>query len=179
MTAPAPGRRWSEAAARLVACWVAALTLAAASAAATAPPDSGVLVPGRTLGGIALGSSRADVVAAWGRAFGRCRDCGLETLYFNRYAFRPEGAAVELRDGRVVSVYTLWAPPGWRTSAGLRIGEPSLRLEATYRAAPAASRAAATPRTSSRGSGPRSVVYVVDDAVWGFALLGPGRPVCR
>ena len=178
MTAPAPGRRWPEAAARLVACWVGALTLAAASAAATAPPDSGVLVPGRTLGGIALGSSRADVVAAWGRAFGRCRDCGLETLYFNRFAFRPEGAAVELRDGRVVSVYTLWAPPGWRTSAGLRIGEPSLRLEATY--GPLV-RIACRGYAAYvlRGSGPRSVVYVVDAAVWGFALLGPGRPVCR
>ena len=78
----------------------------------------------------------------------------------------------------MVAVYTLWAPPGWRTSAGLRIGEPSLRLEATYRPL---RRIACRGYTAYvlPGSGPRSIVYVVDDAVWGFALLGPGRAICR
>ena len=164
--------------ARLVACWVGALTLAAASAAATAPPDSGVLVPGRTLGGIALGSSRADVVAAWGRAFGRCRDCGLETLYFNRFAFRPEGAAVELRDGRVV---VRLHPLGTARVADERRA-PDRRAFPSSRGDVWAARPHRVPRLRRihpPGSGPRSVVYVVDDAVWGFALLGPGRPVCR
>ena len=117
------------------------------------------------------------MIGSWGRAFGTCRRCGVETLYFNRFAFRPEGAAVELARDRVVSVFTLWAPPGWRTKEGLRIDEPLLRLEATYRP---------LRRTACDGydayvlpgSGARSVVYVVDDRVWGFALLGRGRPVC-
>ncbi len=153
------------------------LAAALAATARAAPPDTGVLVPGRSLGGVALGQSRARVVAAWGRAYGRCLSCAVETLYFNRFAFRPEGAAVELSDDRVVAVFTLWAPPGWRTSAGLGIGEPRLRLEATYqplrRIACRGYDAYTLP-----GSGPRSVVYVVDDEVWGFALLTPGRAVC-
>ena len=77
----------------------------------------------------------------------------------------------------MVGVFTLWAPPGWRTKEGLRIDEPLLRLEATYRP---------LRRTACRGydayvlpgSGARSVVYVLDDRVWGFALLRRGRPVC-
>jgi hypothetical protein len=156
---------------------VALVAALAARTSAAAPPDAGVLVPGRSLGGVTLGASFDDVVAAWGRAYGRCRGCPAETLYFNRFAFRPEGAGVELRRGRVVAVFTLWAPAGWRTAQGLTIGEPELRLRSTY-----------TPleRTACRGyeafalpgSGPRSIVYVVDGDVWGFGLLARGHAVC-
>lgn len=156
---------------------VALLTTALPAAARAAPPDGGVLVPGRSLGGVTLGETHTRVIAAWGPAYGRCRGCRLETLYFNRFAFRPEGAATELRDGAVVAVFTLWAPPGWRTSEGLRIGEPALRLEATYhplrRTACHGYDAYVLP-----GSGARSVVYVVDGEVWGFALLQRGHAVC-
>ena len=117
------------------------------------------------------------MLGAWGRAFGRCRGCAVETLYFNRFAFRPEGAAVELAGDRVVAVFTLWAPPGWRTEQGLRIDEPLFRLEATYRPLRRTACAGYDAYTLP-GSGPRSVVYVLDDRVWGFALLGRGRPVC-
>jgi hypothetical protein len=153
------------------------IAAAAAGTARAAPPDAGVLVPGRSLGGVRLGSSLDDVTAAWGRAYGRCRRCAAETLYFNRFAFRPEGAGVELRRGRVVAVFTLWAPGGWRTAQGLAIGEPEIRLRSTY---------APLQRTACRGyeafalpgSGPRSVVYVVDGEVWGFGLLARGHAVC-
>jgi hypothetical protein len=164
---------------RTAAALLAALLGAAVAAGMSraAPPDAGVFVPGRSLGGVALGASFDDVVAAWGRAYGRCRGCAAETLYFNRFAFRPEGAAVELRRGRVVAVFTLWAPAGWRTAQGLAIGEPELRLRSTY---------APIERTACRGyeafalpgSGPRSVVYVVDGDVWGFGLLARGHAVC-
>ena len=163
--------------------WLAALAVAAAvaagspGAAGAAPPDAGLFVPGRSLGGIALGASRADVVAAWGRAFGRCRGCSTETLYFNRYAFRPDGAGVALRAGKVVAVFTLWAPAGWRTAQGLQVDEPLLRLEATYRPLRRV-RCAGYEAFLLPGSGPRSVVYVLDERVWGFALLGEGHPVC-
>ena len=153
------------------------LAATAAGVSRAAPPDAGVFVPGRSLGGVTLGASLDDVIAAWGRAYGRCRSCATETLYFNRFAFRPEGAGVELVRGRVVAVFTLWAPPGWRTAQGLAIDEPVLRLRSTYRP---------LQRTACRGydafvlphSGARSVVYVVDGDVWGFALLARGHAVC-
>jgi hypothetical protein len=157
---------------------VTALLAAATSGPASAgPPDVGILVPGRSLGGVSIGATSARVVSRWGAAYGRCRNCAVETLYFNRFAFRPEGAAVELGNGRVIAVFTLWAPPGWRTAQGLVIGEPTLRVEATYhpllRTACPGYDAYTLP-----GRGARSVVYVVDGRVWGFALLGGGHPIC-
>ena len=155
----------------------AASVLSAAAGAAQSAPDAGLFVPGRSLGGIHLGATRADVVAAWGRAFGRCRGCSTETLYFNRFAFRPEGAGVALHAGRVVAVFTLWAPAGWRTAQGLRIDEPVLRLEATYHPL-GRIRCAGYQAYLLPGSEARSVVYVVDDRIWGFALLAAERSVC-
>jgi hypothetical protein len=142
-----------------------------------APPDAGVFRPGRSLGGVPLGATFEDVVAAWGRAYGRCRRCASETLYFNRFAFRPEGAGVELRNGRVVAVFTLWAPPGWRTAEGLAIGDPELRLRSTYAPLERAECSGYDAFTLP-GSGAQSVVYVVEGDVWGFGLLARGHAVC-
>jgi hypothetical protein len=155
----------------------AVLTLALAGVAAAGPPDAGVLVPGVSLGGVRLGWTTSQVEALWGRAEGRCRSCPRDTLYFNRYAFRPQGVGVELAHGRVAAIYTLWAPPAWHTSLGLRIGEPLIRVEATY---------PGTIRTPCAGydayallaSRAQSVIYVSDGKVWGFGLLRPGRSVC-
>ena len=160
----------------LAACVVVGLALAAETAAA--PPDAGVLVPGTSLGGVRLGWTLRQVTAVWGRAYGRCRSCTSETLYFNRYAFRPEGAGVVLRRGRVAAVFTLWGPAGWSTRQGVRVGDPAIRVSATY---------GSLPRRQCPGyaayvlaaKGPRSAVYIVDEKVWGFALLGAGMGICR
>jgi hypothetical protein len=156
---------------------VAVLALAFADAAAAGPPDQGVLVPGVSLGGVQLGWTTAQVEAVWGRAEGHCRSCRRDTLYFNRYAFRPQGVGVELVRGRVVAIFTLWAPAAWRTSLGLRIGEPLIRVEATYPGT------LHTPCSGYDayvllGSRARSVIYVADGKVWGFGLLRSSRSVC-
>ena len=154
---------------------LAVFTLAVTGAATAAgPPDQGVLVPGVSLGGVHLGWTTAQVEAAWGRAEGHCRSCRRETLYFNRFAFRPQGVGVEIAHDRVAAVFTLWAPAAWRTSLGLRIGEPLIRLLATY---------PGTFHTPCAGydayvlvaSKAQSVIYVSDGKVWGFGLLRAGR----
>jgi hypothetical protein len=147
-------------------------------AAHSSPPDAGVLVPGTSLGGVRLGWTLSQVEAVWGRAYGRCRSCRRETLYFNRYAFRPEGAGVELERGRVTAVFTLWAPAAWRTAEGLRIGEPSTRVEATYGATPRA-RCGVYRALTVDAAAAQTVVYVVGGEVWGFGLVRRGAPVCR
>ncbi len=156
---------------------VVALALTVVAAAAAGPPDQGVLVPGVSLGGVHLGWTVAAVEKAWGRAEGHCRSCRRETFYFNRFAFRPQGVGIELVRGRVVAIFTVWAPAAWRTAEGLRIGEPLIRVEATY---------ASTLRTQCAGydgylllgARARSVVYVSDGKVWGFGLLRAGRAIC-
>ncbi len=147
-------------------------------AAALALPQHGVLAPGRTLGGLEVGATQAEVRAAWGTRFGRCRGCALPTWYFTYRAFTQPGAAVEFRNGRAVSVYTVWRPPGWRTREGLRIGDDAARITATY--GPLRRHECGDYYVlTMRGPNVVTGFAVVDERLWAFSLSRPGRPVCR
>jgi hypothetical protein len=157
----------------------AAVALVVAAAGLAAPPRAGVLEPGRSLGGVHLGWTAAQVAGVWGPTFGRCRDCAVETRYYNRVPFVPDGAAVELRAGRVTAVRTIWAPREWHTDRGVYVGEPERRVRTAHgrfrRHACSGYDGLVLPVAAAG----RSVVYVVDGKVWGFGLLGRGAPVCR
>ena len=163
---------------RLVAAITAVLAAAVALPAAAAPPGAGVLVPGRSLGGIELGTSKAEVERRWGRAYGVCRGCAVETWYFNYYAFQPRGAGVQLRKGRVAAVFTLYQPLGWRTDRGLALGDSVARVTSFY---------GALMRRECGGyavlilPGRRATTafYVLDDKLWAFGLSRPDVPLCR
>lgn len=155
-----------------------AVGLIAVSAASAAPPRAGVLVPGETLGGLTLGATRAEVIAAWGPRHGTCRGCRKPTWYFNFDRFEPQGAGVTFDRGRVVAVYTLWAPPGWRTSRGLQIGDEAARVAPLHRGLVRFNCGTYYALTLN---GRRAVtsIYVHDEKVWGFGLSRPREPVCR
>ncbi len=78
-----------------------------ASAGEASPPRQGLVVPGKSLGGLALGATRAEVRAAWGTRYGVCRDCRAQTWYFNLKRFEPQGAGVTFRRGRAVALFTM------------------------------------------------------------------------
>jgi hypothetical protein len=137
-----------------------------------------VFEPGRRLGGLTLGMTPAQVRAAWGPAYGRCRDCRRPTWYFNYARFSPEGAGVEFRGGRVDAIFTLWSPPGWRTTRGLRIGDEEVRVTAIYGALTRSECGAYRVLLLPRGR-VVSAFYIANGRVWGFGLLrAPSRP-CR
>lgn len=161
-----------------VALALAALALAAPAAFA-APPEVGVLVPGESLGGVRLGWSLAGVERLWGATSGRCRACTVETRYFNRVSFQPEGAAVELRRGRVVSVFTLWAPRRWHTDRNVYVGEPERRVQTAHGAARRVRCQGYDGLVLRESRAAQTVVYTVDGTVWGFGLLATGERVCR
>jgi hypothetical protein len=100
------------------------------------------------------------------------------TWYFNYTPFAPEGAGVEFRRGRVDAVFTLWSPAGWRTRAGLRVGDDEARVSDLYGGVTRAE--CGSYRVLLRPQGRRvSAFYIVNGRVWGFALLrAPSRP-CR
>jgi hypothetical protein len=152
--------------------------LLVAGPAAAGPPGAGVLVPGQSLGGVRLGQTQAHVERTWGRAYGRCLSCTQPTLYFNLYAFRPEGAGVELRRNRVAAIFTLWAPGAWRTAQGLEIGDAASRATSIYGPL-ARTQCKGYYGLTLRSRRAVTVVYVVRTDVWGFGLLAPGVPVCR
>lgn len=156
----------------------AATALALAAGAGAAPPGAGVVVPGASLGGLRLGATEAQVEAAWGRAYGRCRGCALETWYFNYYAFQPKGAGVAFRDGRAASLFTLWQPAGWRTPKGLTLGENVARVTSVY--GPLTRRECGSYYLLEvpRGASVTSFV-VVNERLFGFLLRRKSEPACR
>jgi hypothetical protein len=157
---------------------ILAAALAAAVPAAAAPPGAGVLLPGRSLGGIEVGATKAEVERRWGRAYGVCRGCPRETWYFNYYAYQPRGAGVEFRGDQVAAVFTLYQPPGWRTTRGLVLGDPVARITAVYgsliRRECGGYSAFVLP-----GRGVQTAFYVLDDRLWAFGLARTGLPLCR
>jgi hypothetical protein len=162
---------------RLVIC--VALLLCFAQPAAAALPRHGSLVPGRSLAGIRLGETAAQVHAALGRSYGVCRGCSTTTWYFTYLRFDDRGLAVELIHSRVYAVYTLWQPSGWSAPRGLQLGAPQAQV--TTLAGPL------IPITCTGGydalvrDAPhaRTAYYIVDGKLWGFGLLGVRESPCR
>lgn len=155
---------------------LAALGIALPAAAAL--PREGVLIPGRSLGGVTLGATKAQVLAKWGRRHGVCRRCRETTWYFNYAQFAPQGAGVEFRGNRAVALFTLWSPVGWTTPKGLRLGDPAARIDELYgplETTPC--RGYSVLRRVSR----RAITsfYVENEKVWAFGLSRRGIPLCR
>ncbi len=155
-----------------------ALALALALPAAAAPPGAGVLVPGRSLGGLELGATKAEVERRWGRAYGVCRNCVRETWYFNYFAFQPRGAGVEWRDGRAVALFTIFQPLGWRTPKGLKLNDPTARITGMYGPLSALGCGSYSVLTLNAPS-TTTAFYVLGDRLWAFGLSRPGIALCR
>lgn len=157
---------------------IAIVALALSAPAAAAPPGSGLLVPGRSLGGMALGTTKPVVEARWGRAYGVCRGCARETWYFNYYAFQPRGVGVEWRDGRIAFLFTIYQPLGWRTTKGVELGDPVARLTGAY--GPLETRTCEGYSVLVlEGRGATTAFYALGDRLWAFGLARPGLPLCR
>src|SRR2546423_4302532 len=93
---------------------VVAAALVLAASAAAAPPRKGLFVPGRSLGGLRLGMTPAQVRAAWGSSFGRCRGRPQPTWHYTYRRNHPHRAAGEFRPGRADALLTLLAPTRWK-----------------------------------------------------------------
>ena len=160
-----------------------ALLVALAATLALAPaglalPRPGLLVPARSLGGVHLGETGAQVRASLGRRYGTCRGCAATTWYFTYRPFSRSGLAVELAHGRVSAVYTVWKPKGWRDPHGLQLG--TVEAQVTSVAGPLIPIVCTSYDALTRDSvKARTVYYVVNGKLWGFGLLRPHADPCR
>jgi hypothetical protein len=151
--------------------------LLTAQSAVAAPPPRGVFAPGESLGGLRLGMTKAQVRAAWGTDFGRCRNCARETWYFNYRPFTPQGAGVVFQRGRAYHVFTLWQPAGWRTTKGLTLGALEGQVTQAY---------GTLQRRSCRdydalvlrSPEAQNLFYIHEGVLWGFGLTRPESDPC-
>ena len=160
----------------LVATAVTALALAAPAAAGL--PRHGVLVSGRSLGGIRLGESQTAVRAALGTFYGACRGCPRRTWYFTYRPLDKHGLAVEFTGGKVSAIYTLWRPAGWHAPHRLGFGTSAL---AVHHLTGAARSITCTDyeALAHDSAHARTVYYLVNGRLWGFGLFRRGASPCR
>lgn len=152
------------------------LTLALALALVL--PQPGFLVAGKSLGGVRLGATEAQVRDAWGTRVGVCRGCERRTLYFTYGAFDQSGVGAEFVRGRAVALYTLWAPNGWRTDRGVRLGAPELDVVNVYRGMLRAECGHYFGRSLRRGR-VVTAFWFYDGSLWAFGIQRPSVPLCR
>ena len=160
----------------LLATLVTALALAAPAAASL--PKAGVLVPGRSLGGIRLGESPSAIRTELGHSYGKCRGCARTTWYFTYQPFTQTGLAVEFDRGRVSGIYTVWRPQGWYAPHSLRFGATPLTVHdrvGTLRTIPCEGYTALVRDTF----GARTAYFLYAGRLWGFGLFRRGATPCR
>ena len=151
----------------------------AAPAPAAMLPAQGALVAGKSLGGLRIGMTPAQVLHAWGRKYGVCRSCRDRTWYFTYRPYQPQGAAVSFRGGRVDAIWTLWSPPGWRTRNGtLELG--ARESEATAVLGPLFTAPCGSYNALLRTRGALTTVYYMfAGKLWGFGLMNASASACR
>jgi hypothetical protein len=141
-------------------------------------PQQAVVVPGTSFAGLHLGATRAQVKAAWGPRYGRCRPCSQPTWYFTYKKFEPQGAGVSFRNGAAEAYFTIWGPPGWHTDRGLKIGDPAPRVTQLYGVLPRVECGTYVALVLRRGR-TATQIYLYNDLVWGFGLSSAGAAACH
>jgi hypothetical protein len=148
-------------------------------------PLRGVLVPGKALAGVHLGDTVASVKSRWGNGYRVCKSCnapksGRQTWFYTYMQDAQSlGAAVTFnKAGKVVAVFTLGSPQGWRTQEGLLLGEQIDRVVDLYghlkwRVC------IGYGALSMTKPGITTSIYTNGEAVYGFALTAPNEPVCQ
>ncbi len=154
------------------------LSLAGAGVAQAGVPAKGVLVSGVSLGGVRLGEPEAAVERRWGPRHRLCAVCPVRTWLFQVQGQRWSGVAASFRRGRVVALFTLGAPLGWRTAEGLAVGDDSFRTRPLYGQIPY-TRCIGYGALSIRRPGSVTSIYTFGDLVYGLALTAPAEPVCQ
>ena len=143
-----------------------------------AVPTRGVLAPGKSLGGIELGDTSAEVKRRWGARYALCGVCKRATWMYTYRTGRLSGVAVSFRNGRVIAIFTLGAPNGWRTPQGLTLGDPT-RVAMDLYTEMGWSRCIGYGALTMRRPGVVTSIYTFGESVYGFALTRPSEPVCQ
>jgi hypothetical protein len=154
------------------------LVLTGIAPAAAALPQHGVLIAGRSLGGIRLREPAVRVEAALGPDHGVCRRCTKTTWYFQYKPYDAHGLAVELTKGRVSGLYTVDRPAGWRGPGGLELGASQGQVVSA--AGPLVTVQCSTYDVLVRDSRTaRTAYYLANGQLWAFGLFRRAASPCR
>jgi hypothetical protein len=139
-------------------------------------PVNGILVRGKSLGGVRLGESASAVRARWGSDYTVLSDLPTTWLYMSPTG-EPFGAAVSFRHRVVTAVFTIGGID-WRTSSGLRVGQLVSRFNDP---GPATTQTACIGygAVSTRSGSAVTSILMQGQSIYGFALTRPYESICR
>ena len=141
-------------------------------------PMRGVIIPGVSLAGVKIGDTEQRVRRLWGGNFVTCKYCSDATWLYEYQNGEPLGAAARFQKGKVVAVFSLGSPSGWRTNKGLYIGDP---ISNVYQYFPrtGTTRCIGFDAITIRTGKVVTAVYSSAGVVYGFALVTPSMTVCQ
>jgi hypothetical protein len=157
-------------------------------------PAHGIFVVGKTLAGVGLGYTQAQVKAHWGEGYTVCSAKPLcsaaQPVWLFEYHFgEPLGVAVRFLNGKTVAVFTLGAVGvnslsaggggGWKTAEGLKITDPVSNITSFYTGATIYTTCLFYDAISMRQAGVTSSFYTASGTVYGFALSARNQPICN
>ena len=141
-------------------------------------PMRGVVVPGVSLAGIRIGDTGQHVRQVWGSSFVTCKYCSDPTWLYEYVNGEPLGTAARFQKGRVVAVFTLGSPAGWRTNRGLYIGAP-ISNAYEFLQSTGTTRCIGFDAITLRHGNVVTAIYSSAGVVYGFALVTPAMTVCQ
>ncbi len=146
--------------------------------AATHFPSRGVVVPGVSFAGIKLGDTEQRVRAVWGNSFTSCGYCKDTTWLYEYRGGEPLGAAARFRNNRLVAVFSLGSPAGWKTDKGLFMGDPIANVYQYYPST-GTTRCIGFDAITAKTGKSVTAFYSAAGVVYGFAMVVPGMTVCQ
>lgn len=141
-------------------------------------PVRGVIVPGVSFAGIKLGDTGQRVRAVWGNNFTACGYCTDTTWLYEYRGGEPLGAAARFEKNKLVAVFSLGSPAGWKTDKGLYMGDPISNVYQYY-GGTATTRCIGFDAITARIGKSVTAFYSAAGVVYGFAMVVPGMTVCQ
>jgi hypothetical protein len=146
-------------------------------------PLRGVLVAGKSLGGVRIGMTETQVQNTWGHRFHVCDKaiCQKWQTWLYQYATGEAlGAAVVFENHKVTGVFTLGSPDGWKTDKGLKLGDLISQVYDYYNTS-SSTKCIGFNALSMRDPATKITTsfYASSGYVYGFALTAPSQPICQ
>lgn len=141
-------------------------------------PIRGLVIPGVSFAGVKIGDTEQRVRQLWGSNFVTCKYCTDATWLYEYQNGEPLGAAARFENNKVVAVFSLGSPSGWRTNKGLYIGDP---IQNVYEYFPktGTTRCIGFDAITIRNGKVVTAFYSAAGVVYGFALVTPAMTVCQ
>lgn len=141
-------------------------------------PPRGVIVPGAVFAGVHLGDTQQKVQAVWGHHYDVCGHCKDRTWLYEYRGPEPLGAAVRFQRNRVVAVFSLGSPVGWKTTNGLNMGDPISSVYSQYPSVGTTRCIGFDAITTKIGTSVMAF-YSAAGVIYGFAMVVPKMTVCQ